>query len=150
MLLEKRRQARFTEEAPIAGHRLADAVGEKEQQIARLQRNRDLAQQSLESLAVVQIQAQHHARGRQHAGAPPGVGRDADEGRVARAGAGERLGRHIDHRVDHRDETAIVEVARDDAIGLDEQRARRAVNAAQRQHQSFQLGHVQRRRRALP
>ena len=41
-------------------------------------------------------------------------------------------------------------MARDDAIGLDEQRARRAVNAAQRQHQAFQLGHVERRRRALP
>ena len=38
----------------------------------------------------------------------------------------------------------------DDLVGLDQQRARRRVNAGEREHQPLQLGHVERRRGALP
>ncbi len=44
----------------------------------------------------------------------------------------------------------VVEVPREDAVGVDQQRARRAVELAEREHHALQLGHVERRRRALP
>ena len=48
-------------------HRLADAVGEEHVQVAGVQRNRLLLEQPLEHLAVVDLQAEHQAVGRQHA-----------------------------------------------------------------------------------
>src|SRR5262249_44381633 len=49
-------------EAVIARvHRLADAVGEEQVEVARAQRDRFLAQEALEHLAVVELQPDDHA-----------------------------------------------------------------------------------------
>src|SRR6185503_15329003 len=50
-------------------HRFADAVGEEEIQIARVQRNRRFLQEPLEHLAVVELPAEHHPVGHENLGA---------------------------------------------------------------------------------
>ena len=140
----------FAEQLVVGVHRLADAVGEQQEDVARLERHRHLLEQPLETLAVVELQAEHHAAGREHAGAADGVAcRQVDDRRVAGPRVGHRARLEIDDRVGHRDEAAAVEICRDDPVGRDEQLARRPMDLRQRQHQPLQLGHVERRRRAL-
>ena len=55
----------------------------------------------------------------------------------------------VDDGVGHRDEAAAVEVLRQDAVRLDQQLARALIDLAERHDQPLELGHVERRRRAL-
>ena len=61
----------------------------------------------------------------------------------------QRAGAQIDDEIGDGDEAAAVEMAGDDAVRLDEQIARRAVELAERQHDALELRHVERGRRAL-
>ena len=100
---------------------------------------------------IVDLQAHDHAVGREQPGSrfEPALPAGAASGVCpARAKVIVRASRSSD-RVGHRDEASVVEIAGDDAIGRNQQIAGRAMDLAERQHQSFQLGHVERRRRAF-
>ena len=75
--------------------------------------------------------------------------RHVNQRRVAGARVGHRARVEIDDRVRHRDEGPGIEVLGDDAVGGDQERARRRMNRAQRQHQPLELRHVKRRRGPL-
>ena len=80
-----------------------------------LQRDRLLVEQPLEHLAVVELQAEHHARpapGSGRGGPPCAGARQVDERRVAGARVGHRARAQIEDRVGHRDEAARVEMLR--------------------------------------
>ena len=124
--LDEPAQPRLAEQIVARVHRLADAVGEEQVEIAGVQRDRLLDQQALEHLAVVELQADHHAVRREDLHLPRrAVGARAghvDQRRVAGARVGHRPRAQIDDGVGHRDEAARVEVLGDDAVQRDQHR----------------------------
>src|SRR5262245_42263621 len=75
----------LAEAVVVLVHRLADAVGEEEIEIAGAERNRLLLEQPLEHLAVVDLEAEHEAVGREDLGAAASARcrrRHVDERRV--------------------------------------------------------------------
>ena len=146
------RQTLFAEEVVGVVHRLADAVGEEQRQVAGVQLDRPLDEQPLEHLAFVDVQPEHEAVRREHLDVAVLIAvrsRHVHQRRVsgARIGHGRQI--EVDDGVGHGDEAARVEVRGDDAVGREHQIARRPVNLAERQHQALELRHVERRRRAL-
>ena len=139
-------------QSPVVVHRLGDAVGVEQEQIAAAERQRHFLEQPVEPLAR-----------RRSAGRAPGrpapasaAARDGaygpghvDQRAMAGARVGQRPRAEIDDGVGHRDEAPAVEMPRDDAVGVDQQLARRRVQLAERQHQPLELRHVERRRRSL-
>ncbi len=66
VLLEQPGETRFAETVVVGVHRFADAVGEQDVEISSMQWNRLLDEQSIEHLAVVELQAEHEAIRREH------------------------------------------------------------------------------------
>ena len=56
----------LAEALALGVHRLADPVGEEKQQIPDGDWKRQLLEAALEALAAIEVQAEHHAVGRQH------------------------------------------------------------------------------------
>src|SRR6059058_2474721 len=79
-------EPRFAEAVVERVHRFADAVGEEQIQISRMERNGLLLEQALEHLAAVDLEAQDHAVRREDARAPcvDPAARHVDQRRVAR------------------------------------------------------------------
>ena len=143
---------RLSETVSAAIHRLADTIGEKEEQISSFERDGDLLEASLEPLAVVKIQPDNHAvRCKNLGAASTAVYRRPNPDERAVAGARARQCSR------GRSTSAYVMVMKLRLsrcremmrFGIDEQRPWGGMDPAERQHQPLQLRHVERRRHAL-
>ena len=68
VLLRQRAQPVLAEELAVGAHRLGHAVRVEHEHVAGAERQRAFLQQPLEQAAIVDVQAQHHAVGRQDVG----------------------------------------------------------------------------------
>src|SRR6516225_1715702 len=71
--LDELPQPVLAEAIVVRVHRLADAVGEEQVEIARVHRNRLLLQEAFEHLPAVDLEAEHQAVGRQNLHVPAGT-----------------------------------------------------------------------------
>ncbi len=152
VLLDQRNQALVAEPFACLVDRIRNAIGIQHEEVACRDRHGDLLQQAVERLPLVDLQPEHQPIGRQQLRARRCLGRSGEVYQRTMAGPGvsQRAGFEIHDKVGHRDETAAIELLRQQAVGVDEQRPRRPVQLAQRQHQSLELGHIERGRRPLP
>src|SRR6266850_137179 len=84
VLLDERGQPLLSERLPCRVHRLADAVGEQQHEVARGERQRDLLEQAVEPLAIVDLQSQHEADGRLDLDTSSDAPRPAHDSRIPR------------------------------------------------------------------
>ena len=157
VLGDKRGEPFLAKGLAVGIHRLGDPVGEQQHHIAHAERNRHLLEQAVEPLAVIDLETEHQTIWNLNLNLSAGCRLPAagspwqvDQRTMPGSRVCERTGAQIHHGVGHGDEAARVEMLRDDAVGPYQQLARRRVELAEREHQAFQLRHVERGGGPLP
>ena len=146
VLLQHPCQPLLAELLLVRVHRLRDAVRVQCDEVSLLQRVRLFPDHGFEPL-LEPGQPGNETVGRHDAHAA--AAGDMDQRSVPGPGAGQHVPAGVEDGVHHRDEAAALHVAGQEAVDLYQQLPRRLVDAAERQHQALQLGHVERGRRAL-